>query len=401
MRCLEMNRPMNAEPFPKPARQWANVLVIAIFFSLLWLPTLDKCFNLDRSRPPGENRLPAPFPQLQQPSLAAAQKFITGLEAYFNDHFGFRKKLIRLFQNWKLGLFHDRSVYKIVVGQDHWLFWGEAQMVEHFLGLAKFTPGQLQLWQKLLEKRRDWLAQRGIKYLFVVAPDKQSVYPEELPAWLINAVPANRETKLDQFLQYMQTHSTVEILDLRRPLIDAKKIAPVYLQNDTHWNLLGSFVAAQELVKVLAQQFTNLPPLQLQDFTWTNMAYTGGDMARMLGTDAVEKNYFAFNPKPALPRLRSQENLNYPTAWGLKRILTLENPEAASTTVVLFTDSFGVSWEQFLGYPFKKTIFLADNREFNPKIISENKPAIVVNEMLERYFYTTDPEELMGRDGLP
>src|ERR1035437_425490 len=115
----------------RPRRPWADWFVIAVFLFLLWAPTLDETFKLDRSRPPGENRLPAPFPQLQQPSLAAAQKFITGLEAYVNDHFGFRKKLIRLSQNWKLGLFHDRSVYKIVVGQDHWLFWGEAQSEEH------------------------------------------------------------------------------------------------------------------------------------------------------------------------------------------------------------------------------------------------------------------------------
>jgi hypothetical protein len=401
MRCLEMNRPMNPQPFPKPARKWTNVLIIILFFGLLWLPTLDKLFNLDRSRSPGENRLTARFPQLQSPDLTGAQKFIVGLEAYYNDHFGFRKKLIRFFQNWKIGLYHDRSVYKIIVGQDHWLFWGEAQMVEHFLGTLQFTPPQLSAWQKLLEKRRDWLAQRGIQYLFVVAPDKQSVYPELLPSWLINAAPTNRETKLDQFLKYMKAHSTVPVLDLRGPLITAKKIAPLYLQNDTHWNLLGGFVGAQALVRTLAQQFTNLPPLQARDFTWTNTTFIGGDMALMLGTDAAEKNYFAFQPTPALPRLYSQENLLFPTAWGNKRVLTQENPGGVPITIVLFTDSFGVSWEQFLGYSFKKTIFLADNRGFSPQLITASQPQIVVNQMLERFFYTEDPEQMLQKDALP
>lgn len=401
MRCLEMNRPMNPQPFSTPARQWVNVLVIVLFFGLMWLPTLDKCFNLDRSRPPGENRLPARFPQLQSPDLAGAQKFIGGLEACFNDNFGFRKKLIRFFQNWKIGLYHDRSVFKIIVGQDHWLFWGEAQMVEHFLGTAQFTPAQLQTWQKLLEKRRDWLAQRGIQYLFVVAPDKQSVYPEQLPAWLINAAPTNRETKLDQFLKFMKVHSTVPVLDLRGPMIAAKKIAPLYLQNDTHWNLLGGFVGAQALVQTLAQQFTNLPPLPMEDFTWTNTAFTGGDMALMLGTDTVEKNYYVALPKPVLPRLRSQENPAFPTSWGPKHVLTQENPEATSISIVLFTDSYGVAWEQCLGYPFKKTVFLADNRGFSPQLITASQPQIVVNQMLERFFYNEDPEQMLLKDALP
>jgi len=396
-----MNQPINPPPPTPSARKWAEVLIIVLFFGLLWLPTLDKCFNLDRSRAPGENRLPAPFPQWQQSGLAGTQKFISGLEAYFNDHFGFRKKLIRFFQNWKIGLYHDRSVYKIIVGQNHWLFWGEAQMVEHFLGLAKFTPAQLKSWQTLLERRRDWLAQRGIKYLFVIAPDKQSVYPEELPAWLIKAMPTNRETKLDQFLKYMKANSTVSILDLRPSLIDAKTRAPLYLQNDTHWNLLGGFIGAQEVVKTIAWQFTNLPPLRLEDFNYTNTAFAGGDMALMLGTSASEKNYFAFQPKPGMPRLRSKETPTFPTPWGLKRVMTLENPDSNSVSIVLFTDSYGVSWEQFLGYPFKKTVFLGDNRGFNAPLITASQPQVVVNEMLERFFYNEDPDQMLSRETLP
>ncbi len=387
---------------PTPARRRTNLFLIAIFFSLLWLPTLDKCFDLDHSRPPGENRLPAPFPHLQSPDFASAQKFIVGLEAWFNDHFGFRKKFIRFFQNWKGGLFHDESVYKVVTGQNHWLFSGELQMVEHFLGTAQFTPAQLAAWQKLLEKRRDWLAQRGIQYLFVIAPDKQSIYPEQLPAWLINAAPTNRETKLDQFLKFMKANSTVPILDLREPLIAAKKIAPLYLQNDTHWNLLGGFVAAQAVVKTLAQQSTNLPPLNVDDFQWTNTTTDIiGDLARMSGSDVVEKNYFSFEPKTNLPALRTFWDTNTFSAWDSNtKAIVVEDPASPAGTIVVFHDSFGMAWWKFLGYSFKRVVFIAERREFNPKIISENKPAIVVNEMLERYFYTTDPEELMAHDGL-
>ena len=96
-------------------------------------------------------------------------------EAYFNDHFGFRKKLIRWFQNWKTGFFHDRTVYNVITGRDGWLFTSDLQMVGHYPGMKQFTPAELKSWQTLLEKRRGWLAARGIKYLFVVSPDKQTV----------------------------------------------------------------------------------------------------------------------------------------------------------------------------------------------------------------------------------
>ena len=384
-------------------RAWATGLLIAVFLLLLWAPTADKIFHLDSSRAVAENRLPAQPPDLGELRAGNVQKFLAAGEAYFNDHFGFRKKLIRWFQNWKLGLYHDRTVYKVLIGPNHWLFTGEEQMVEHYLGAAKFTPAQLQAWQTLLEKRRDWLAAHGIKYLFVVPPDKQDIYPEELPAWLRNAAPANRVSKLDQFLKHMQTHSTVEVLDLRAPLRAAKPSAPVYLQNDTHWNLFGGFVASQEVIKALTKQLPDLPPLRTEDFDWTNVPFTGGDLARMLGPDAPEKNYFKPLPKPAFNPPVMHEATNVVSAWNSHKsnVITENSAPGLTATAMVFHDSFGNAWRPFLGGSFKRILFMGENREFNLEFIQENHPAVVINEILERYFNTQNPQELLAHDHLP
>lgn len=394
-----MNR-ANDNPPARPV--WAGQILIVVFLLLLWAPAGDSFFHLDQSRPPGENRLPAPLPHWQGNSLAGAQKYLNGLNDYFSDHFGFRKKLIRWFQNWKLGLYHDRSVYKVIIGPNHWLFIAELQMVEHFLGIARFTPQELADWRQVVEHRRDWLAARGIKYLLIIPPDKKDIYPEELPAWLRNAAPANRETKLDQFLKYMKAHSTVQILDLRPALLAAKPTAPTYLENDTHWNRFGGFVACQEVVKALTNQFPDLPPLRLADFTWTNAPATGGDLARMLGLDAVEHNNFVFKPKPSVTAPVLRPATNDISAWDVhKRSIISENPAPLAESAVVFHDSFGVAWQPFLGCCFKRIVYMSDNREFNTRVIEENRPQIVINEILERYFNTQDPRELLAHDGLP
>jgi hypothetical protein len=386
----------------RPRRHWADWSLIAIFLILLWAPTLDSFFNLDHSRQPGENRLPAGFPQWPQAHFGDAQKYIAGLENYFGDHFGFRKKLIRWFQNWKISLYHDRTVYKVITGRNGWLFTSDLQMVEHYLGIAKFTTAQLQSWQTLLEQRRDWLAARGIRYLFVIPPDKQTIYPEELPDWLIHATPAHRETKLDQFLQYMQEHSTVEVLDLRPALLAAKTNAPVYLQNDTHWNQLGAFVGSQAVIHRLAEQLPALPSLSRENFSWTNAPINGGDLARMTGSDAVEKNNFAAHPDQNLPLLKRVEAPDIISLWDIHKPSAItENPAPIAYSAVVFHDSFGGPWQEFLGYSFKKIIFMSENREFNPAVIVQHKPDVVINEMLERYFNTQDPDELRTKDALP
>lgn len=399
---------MKPSPAPAVPRQpWADGLLILVFAVLIWLPTADSFTGIDITRASDENRLPAPKPRFTRLDFPGLQKYVADSEVYFNDHFGFRKRLLRWFQQWKSRLFRDPDpgMKRVITGQNGWLFFAEQKMIEHYLGTAKFTPEQLRAWQILLEKRRDWLAARGIQYLFVIPPDKHNIYPEELPAWLQTIAPTNRETKLDQFEKYMQEHSTVAILDLRRPLIAAKATAPIYLQKDTHWNVFGAFVACQEVIKTLARQFPDLPPLRSEDFTWTNAPATGGDLEGMLGSDAPEKNYFEFIPKPSYVVPPMRPVANFVLKWdshNAKAISAIsENPAPLKETAVVFHDSFGNKWRPFFSGSFKRVVYVWEDREFNPQIILENHPQVVVSEILERFFYTWDPEELMAKEALP
>src|ERR1035437_6358738 len=159
-----MKSATNPTPSRKPSADW---LLVFFFATLLWLPTVDFFTGIDLTGPPSENRLPAPKPRFTQWDVAGLQHYLVASEVYFNDHFGFRKRLIRWFQQWKIRLYHDPSqaAKGVILGQNDWLFYAEERMIEHYLGTAKFTPAQLQAWQRLLEKRRDWLAARGIQYL--------------------------------------------------------------------------------------------------------------------------------------------------------------------------------------------------------------------------------------------
>lgn len=291
---------------------------------------------------------------------------------------------------------------RVVSGQHGWLFYAEQQMIEHYLGAAKFTPKQLQSWRQLLQKRHDWLAARGIQYLFVIAPDKQDIYPEELPVWLQKAVPPNRETKLDQLEKYLRAHSTVPVLDLRQALIAAKATRPDYLLNDSHWNTFGAFAACQELINHLSKDFPNLPPLRLEDFTWTNTPAAGGDLVQMLGATSAEKNAGTLLPRPGVTMPSSRPVTNLVLRWQTRYPDFLsENPAPRTETAVVFHDSFGKAWVPSLACSFKRVLFVWDNREFNSDIVAANHPRVVINEMLERYVDTEDPDEMLAKDALP
>ena len=373
-------------------------LQVALFLTALWLPTLDSFFDLDKAPWLNEKRTPAPFPKivLNATDLLALP---AGLEAYYNDHFGFRRRLIRWEQHWKQDVFKESSRPDVMIGSDGWLFLTAMHMIENYRGVKRFTPDELQSWRSLLEKRRDWLIQRGIKYLFVIPPDKHSIYPEYLPTWMPEK---GAETKLDQFFAYMKAHSTVDVLDLRPALLEAKKTARTYLYTDTHWNSFGGFIGYQSLMRALTRQFPDLDgPLPLDAFELTPLKETGGDLSTMLGQDMAEREGFQLTARPPLQFPSAREDINiYARQWPkyMEPIYT-ENP-TGKNRLLMFHDSFSNSWVPFLGYHFKRVVYLW-TYIWNSSVIEKEKPDIIVDEMLERSFNETDPKQLMKEDGLP
>jgi hypothetical protein len=389
---------MNPQPLPPPARKWANVTLVVIFLVLLAVPTLDTAFHLDRARPPGENRLPAEFPTFTA-DPAGLKNFIPGFEAYFNDHFGFRRRLISWYRLWRLDFFRDRKGFRsVVAGKDGWFYFNENQMVDHFRGTLRFTPEQLEDWRRYLENYRDWLAARGVKFLFVVAPDKESIYPENLPAWMNKVQP---ESKLDQFFAYMKERSTVEVLDLRPCLREARKTTPAYLKNDAHWNEFGAFMAYETLAAALARQFPEIQPAALDDFDRTNKIIPTGDLVALGDIRSAESNAWFFTPKPSLPPLETTVS-DLPKR-GEKMVVT-QNARAGGSALV-YDDSMGAYWVPFLGENFGSVTWVPDEhlteKFFDPKFIELKKPKVVVIEVIELWFNVAKPKELMTQDQLP
>ena len=376
--------------------QWT---IIGVFLGLLWLPTLDSFFHLDKAPIPNENRAPATFPAFNH-TIDGVRGFIAGLEQYYNDHFGFRKRLVGWSNRWKREWFKESAQPNVLTGRDGWLYYAGDGMIENCLGLARFQPGRLRAWQLLLESRRDWLARRGIRYLFVVPPNKESIYPEFLPEWMSKTRP---KTKLDEFFACMKTNSTVEVLDLRPLLLEEKKSRLVYMLTDTHWNYDGAFLAHQELMRVLGRQLTGLDPLPQTAFKRTVTEKTGGDLARMLGQEQsiMEHEYPSFTPLPPLPPLLATTlpGLVPGKKWDKFKDPVLTKNTNRSGEAIVFRDSFSGFWFPFLGQYFGKVVYLSE-QNWEPAFIEEQKPMVVIDEMVERYFYTANPAELKIKDNL-
>jgi hypothetical protein len=379
----------------RAAFEW---LTIAIFALLLWLPAADHFLRLDHARPTEENRRPAPPPVYR--GIDDLAVFDASFEAYFNDHFGFRKQLIRWSNHWKNELFHDPSAPDVLVGRNGWLYFAGEAMVEHVRRSRRFTHEDMENWRRLIKARQDWCVARGIAYLFVIAPDKQTIYPEYLPDWLdVGPEPS----KVDQFMAFLANHpGDLDVVDLSSALRQAAKARQAYWRTDTHWNFFGSFAGYRAMINALTNQIPGLIPLQPDFYDWANDPLPRlGDLAKMLGNDdAIKAETGAYRPipRPGSPKLDpiyDEARVSRKSSAELKPFFTL-NPQARGKAIC-FLDSFGDYWRKYLGQDFNEVLCIWRFAWDRP-LIEREKPNVVIDEMVERTFNIESPLELLRLD---
>ena len=203
-----------------------DVLLIACFLIAVAVPVAGMILHLDADFVLEENRKLAPRPELEL-NRATLSEFPDKFEAYFNDHFGFRRRLIYWLTLGKVALLGDSPSPKVILGRGGWLFYGDIDL-QYYRAIKPLRPAQLEAWQRLLETRRDWLASRGIPYLIVFTPCKSTIYPEYMPG-AYNRL--SDQSPLDQLMAHLDAHSTLKTIDLRAPLRAEKSARPGLLQD--------------------------------------------------------------------------------------------------------------------------------------------------------------------------
>jgi hypothetical protein len=257
---------------PKWVSPFSDAILSLCFAGFLLAPLVAYLAGWKSANTLHENRNLAPAPNFSTDSITS----LPGkLEAYYDDRFGFRSDLVR-FQNTLLHKYLKASSDDVVIGKKRWVFYARDNIFSDFLGKAPFSGDDLKRWKDHIENRQNMLAQRNSRYLFVIAPDKNTVYPEMLPDFLIRH---RGRSRLQQLRQYLQaTSSPVDILDLHQALIAAKPQGTLYFPQDTHWNGRGFFVAYQAMCARLNQWFPEIVPQLLgRDYAIHVEAWSGGE----------------------------------------------------------------------------------------------------------------------------
>jgi hypothetical protein len=353
-------------------------LLIAVFLAVITLPLLARALPLDTAFALTENRKPAPFPAISLKGWVLVT-FPRRFEKYWNDSFGFRRLLIRWHSFGKIALGVSPSP-KALIGKSGYLFYTHERSLEYFRGVTPFTPAELERWQQELERREAWLRARGIRFLVLVAPNKETIYPEFMPDVYRRTRP---DSRLDQLLEHLRRRrSPVEVLDLREPLRLAKARERIYHRTDTHWNDAGAYIAYGEILRRLHPWFPEVSA-EPRPAERAVRVKSGGDLARLL---ALEDRF----PEESIDMAPRQPRRARPVAFAAPA--GVSNPEDFSAfecdgcggpRVIMYQDSFNTNLAPFLSEHFSRIVYGANSRLL-PELFERERPALFLHELVER-----------------
>ncbi|MFC1658999.1 hypothetical protein ACFL0U_00330 [Pseudomonadota bacterium] len=359
-----------------------HIPLIIIFFTILILPVIQQYTNIFPDLQVVEKRELAERPKLLEEESVGLKEYPKQFEQYYNDNFGFRGTVIAT-NGYTLDKIFDVSPSdRVVIGKDDWLFFNNRQSLVDYEGRIQYTEEELSMGVQGLVRNWRKLEKMGITYLFVVAPDKSTIYSEFMPDHL-QKKHENANSRLDQFLtRLLSEYPDFPILDLRPALFKAKQKEIIYNKRDTHWNKRGAYVGYTQIMNWLVKKgYSELLSTPRKNLLEIEGLTTYGDLSDYINSHVEYMNYSLERKKKGF----QQVDLTDLEINNLHKAERFVNNNSNLPKVVMYKDSFTINMRDFLSEHFSNILYI---HEFpchvNLDVVRQNNPDIVIHESIER-----------------
>lgn len=349
--------------------RWRNVsgaTVVASFLGLLAFPIVAYGLGYARGNADyiraTEDRNPAVFPPTSE-LLSSTPRFTRGVEDVVADHFPLRRWLIG---GYNAGIFFILGGIKnpaVIHGRGEWFFVNVADTGPP--GSPSFP--NIRCIVNRFVTRSEWSAARKAHYVLVLVPDKNEIYPEQLPPNRMLEHPTVRKLILP-----LLRAAKVDTVDPTGPLTLAKRGGAVFFRSDSHWNDRGAYATYRALVGDL-----RLPDMVARLSPEETASDFIGDLPRLAGlVDFVKtrESFFKFKSKVKWEARGTNPDV---------RVSRLNN--ARLPTAVIMSDSFGNALRPMLAENFRRATFIArsGNWQFDGGFVSTQRPEYVIQILVD------------------
>ena len=204
----------------------------AAFLSLCLIPAAGMLV-LPEQQAAGNEHL-TPKPSLWNAQTGWNADFLGDLTDYVADHFGFRQELVTANAALQTRLLCTSPAEDVIYGTDGWLYY--AKTLDDYQNHATLTESEAQQLAQTVKSMQDYCESRGARFLFTIAPNKSSLYPEHMPARYLTE---DADGSYERVLPYLEQEG-VNYADLFSVFRAHANV--LYYKTDSHWTNRGAVI---------------------------------------------------------------------------------------------------------------------------------------------------------------
>lgn len=330
----------------------------AAFVLLCLLPSAGMLF-LPPTEPAANERL-APAPRLRDENGRLNPSVLDETAAYLADNFALRQQMVTANAMLQTGLLASSPAEDVIYGKNGWLYY--AKTLDDYQNRATLSEAEAEQIAQAVAGMQTFCKARGARFVFTIAPNKSSLYPENMPARYLQS---GETGNYERLAPYLSAYG-VRYADLFA--LFAAQDETLYLRTDSHWSNRGAAKAHDLLMDTLG-----LPHTAFADAPYTEENTHRGDLYEMLyptGTlrEAQQRYDFSFSH---VREPRSAEDI----------LIETTNGGAANGRLLFCRDSFGNALYPFLAEDFAEGII---TREMPYPLAQVRQGDTVIVEIVER-----------------
>ena len=350
---------------PKWVKRIACCFYLIIVLGICMLPLL--AMGVKGQQNETENRTMTSPPELFDEEEGLQWDYLSKIGDYFDEHFAFRSELVSLDAWVRTTVFGVSPVSEVIVGENGWLYY--TATLDDFQHKNPASDRMLFNIAHNISLMQRYTESLGMDFLFTVAPNKNSLYTENMPLRLMYQV--EEQSDMDRLLFWLDKER-VNYVDLFSLFGEQEEV--LYYQKDSHWNRKGAVMVYNALLDACGKEHETYENSQTQI---VNDYY--GDLNRMLFPIGGE-------PEQEIYYMGGNEWM-YRKGETVEDSLIITESAEGSQTLLMYRDSFGNSLLPLLAGEYSQAVF-SKRVPYTMTDLAIYWPDVVIVEKVERHLPT-------------
>ena len=241
---------------------------IAVCLGLCIIPSFFMIFF--RSDEAIGNETQTTWPSISTEDGGFNEHVLDEMGGWFETHYAFRPQLITADARLQAALFEVSNTDPVTVGSDGWLYY--TSTLPDLLGEEALSDRGMWNLAHNMALIENYATAMGAKFLFMVPPNKNTLYPEHMPYYYRQEAGSRRNR--DHLKDYLED-ANVSYLDIFALLGDQEET--LYLKEDSHWNNKGAMLVYNQTLDRMEKAHDSYEQIEA-----AYLPIHEGDLARMI-----------------------------------------------------------------------------------------------------------------------